>query len=58
MPGEKRGDECRRGYPELVRAFLTIYDGIAIQYMADRDAGDHRERFFMMVDALLLKAGV
>lgn len=52
------GEECAIGYPALVRIFLMIYDGAAIQYMTDPQATDHRGQFFMMVDALLLKAGV
>ncbi len=35
-----------------------IYDGAAIQYMTDPKATDHRAQFFMMIDALLIKAGV
>ena len=34
-----------------------IYDGAAIQYMTDPKATDGAQ-FFMMVDALLIKAGV
>lgn len=55
---EGSGEECLIGYPALVRIFLMIYDGAAIQYMTDPQATDHRAQFFMMVDALLLKAGV
>ncbi|MET3176288.1 UNVERIFIED_ORG: AcrR family transcriptional regulator [Arthrobacter sp. UYCu721] len=52
------GERCLLGFPALVRIFLMIYDGAAIQYMTDPKATDHRAHFFMMVDALLLKAGV
>lgn len=51
-------EECLVGFPMLVRSFLMIYDGAAIQYMTDPQAADHRTMFFMMVDALLTKAGV
>jgi len=52
------GEECRTGFPTLVRLFLMIYDGAAIQYMTDPEATDHSTHFFMMIDALLVKAGV
>ncbi|MBO1269332.1 TetR/AcrR family transcriptional regulator [Arthrobacter cavernae] len=52
------GDQCTIAIPSLVRAFLMIYDGAAIQYMTDPKATDPRTLFFMMVDALLIKAGV
>jgi AcrR family transcriptional regulator len=52
------GEECRIRFPTLVRLFLMIYDGAALQYMTDPKAAGHDERFFMMVDALLDKAGV
>jgi AcrR family transcriptional regulator len=52
------GEECRISFPALVRLFLMIYDGAALQYMTDPQAADHDARFFMMVDALLIKAGV
>ncbi|MET3719255.1 MULTISPECIES: TetR family transcriptional regulator [unclassified Arthrobacter] len=55
---ENSGDQCLIGFATLVRLFLTIYDGAAIQYMTDAKATDHRAQFFMMVDALLIKAGV
>ena len=55
---QKNGDQCRIGVPALVRSFLMIYDGAALQYMTDPTATDHRTLFFMMVDALLIKAGV
>ena len=35
-----------------------IYDGAVIQYLTDPKAADHRTMFFMMLDALLIKAGV
>jgi AcrR family transcriptional regulator len=52
------GEECRISFPTLVRLFLMIYDGAAIQYMTDPQAADHSTLFFMMTDALLIKAGV
>lgn len=52
------GEQCLIGFPMLVRSFLVIYDGAAIQYITDPKAADHRATFFMMVDALLAKAGV
>ncbi|WP_255767678.1 TetR/AcrR family transcriptional regulator [Pseudarthrobacter sulfonivorans] len=52
------GEECRISFPTLVRLFLMIYDGAALQYMTDPTAAGHDARFFMMVDALLGKAGV
>ena len=52
------GEECRLEFTALVRMFLMIYDGTAIQYMTDPKAIDHRAQFFMMIDALLMKAGV
>lgn len=52
------GDQCLIGFESLARTFLMIYDGAAIQYMTDPKATDHRALFFMMVDALLIKAGV
>lgn len=52
------GEECLIGFPMLVRSFLMIYDGAAIQYLTDPKAADHRGMFFMLVDALLIKAGV
>jgi AcrR family transcriptional regulator len=55
---ENSGDRCLMSVPDLVRCFLMIYDGSAIQYMTDPKAADHRGLFFMMVDALLLKAGL
>lgn len=55
---QSSGDQCLIGLPTLVRLFLMIYDGAAIQYMTDPKATDHHAHFFMMIDALLLKAGV
>ncbi|MDJ0338383.1 TetR/AcrR family transcriptional regulator [Cryobacterium sp. PH31-O1] len=55
---ESNGDQCLMSISALVRCFLMIYDGAAIQYMTDPTATDHRSLFFMMVDALLIKAGV
>ncbi|GAC1493394.1 MAG: hypothetical protein NVS2B15_13970 [Pseudarthrobacter sp.] len=52
------GEECRLEFTALVRMFLMIYDGTAIQYMTDPKTIDHRAQFFMMIDALLMKAGV
>jgi AcrR family transcriptional regulator len=51
-------EECLIGFPMLVRSFLMIYDGAAIQYMTDHEAADHRNMFFTMIDALLTTAGV
>ena len=51
-------EECLMDFPTLVRSFLMIYDGAAIQYLTDPTAADHRAMFFMLVDALLTKAGV
>jgi AcrR family transcriptional regulator len=51
-------EECLIGFPMLVRSFLMIYDGAAIQYLTDPTVADHRTMFFTMVDALLAKAGV
>ena len=55
---QSSGDQSLIDFPTLVRIFLMIYDGAAIQYMTDPKAIDHRTQFFMMIDALLLKAGV
>ena len=55
---QSNGDNCLIDFPTLVRLFLMIYDGAAIQYMTDPKATGHRAQFFMMIDALLLKAGV
>jgi AcrR family transcriptional regulator len=55
---QNSGEDCLLGSSTLVRLFLMIYDGAAIQYMTDPKAVDHRAQFFMMIDALLIKAGV
>lgn len=55
---QSNGDQCLIGVATLVRSFLMIYDGAALQYMTNPRATDHRAHFFMMVDALLIKAGV
>ncbi len=52
------GDRSLLSFETLVRSFLMIYDGAAIQYMTDPDATDHHAQFFMMIDALLIKAGI
>ena len=54
----RQEDQCLIGIPALARSFLMIYDGAAIQYLAAPTVTDHRAQFFMMVDALLLKAGL
>lgn len=55
---ENSGEECLGGFPMLVKSFLMIYDGAAIQYLTDPTVEEHRTMFFAMVDALLAKAGV
>lgn len=55
---QDNGDQCRIEIATLVRSFLMVYDGAAIQYMTDPKSIDHRAMFFMLVDALLTKAGV
>jgi hypothetical protein len=55
---QSSADQCLIGFGMLVRLFLMIYDGAAIQYMTDPMATDHSAQFFMMIDALLIKAGV
>ena len=55
---QNNGDHCLIDMTTLVRTFLMIYDGAAIQYMTDPKATDFRAMFFTMVDALLIKAGV
>lgn len=52
------GEQCLIEFPLLVRSFLLIFEGSAIQCMTDPEAIDHRALFFLMIDALLLKAGV
>jgi len=46
---QNSGEECLLGSSTLVRLFLMIYDGAAIQYMTDPKAVDHRAQFFMMM---------
>lgn len=55
---KNNSDQCRMDITTLVRSFLMIYDGAAIQYMTDPAATDYHSMFFTMVDALLIKAGV
>ncbi|MGY4543943.1 AcrR family transcriptional regulator [Arthrobacter sp. UYNi723] len=55
---QSSGERCLISFPSLVRAFLMIYDGAAIQYLTDPKGTDSRALFSMMVDALLNKAGV
>ncbi|WP_082944617.1 TetR family transcriptional regulator [Mycobacterium sp. 852013-50091_SCH5140682] len=55
---KNNGDQCQMDMTALVRSFLMIYDGAAIQYMTDPTAADFRSMFFTMLDALLIKAGV
>ncbi len=52
------GEQCLLDVPTLVRSFLMIFDGAALQYMTAPEASPHRDHFFMMIDALLIKAGV
>ena len=52
------GDQCLISIDTLVRCFLMIFDGAAIQCMSAPEAIDYRSQFFMMIDALLIKAGV
>lgn len=51
-------DQCLMEIPTLVRLFLMIYDGAALQYLTDPTATDHSAQFSLMIDALLIKAGV
>lgn len=55
---QTNGDRCRIEIPALVRSFLMIYDGAALQYMTDPTGTDHRALFLMMLDALLTKVGL
>lgn len=55
---QSSGDLSLIGFDTLVRCFLMIFDGAAIQCMTAPGAVDYRAQFFMMVDALLIKAGV
>ena len=52
------GELCLITFPLLVRSFLLIFEGAAIQCMTDPGAIDHRALFFLMIDALLIKAGL
>ncbi len=49
---------CLLDIPTLARSFLMIYDGAALQYMTQPKLTHPRAHFFMMVDALLIKAGL
>jgi AcrR family transcriptional regulator len=55
---ENSSEESLVTFPMLVKSFLMIYDGAAIQYLTDPTVAEHRIMFFTMVDALLAKAGV
>jgi AcrR family transcriptional regulator len=55
---KNNGDQCLMDMTTLVRSFVMIYDGAALQYMTDPTATDHRTMFLILVDALLIKAGV
>ncbi|WP_113719686.1 TetR/AcrR family transcriptional regulator [Arthrobacter dokdonensis] len=55
---ENSDEDCLIGFDTLVRCFLMVFDGAAIQFMTAPEAIDHRTQFFLMVDALLIKAGV
>jgi AcrR family transcriptional regulator len=55
---ESNHDQCLLSIPTLARSFLMIYDGAVLQYMTNPKATDHRAHFLMMIDALLIKAGV
>ncbi|MFE4194404.1 TetR/AcrR family transcriptional regulator [Paenarthrobacter sp. NPDC056912] len=55
---ENDSENCQMEIATLVRSFLMIFDGAAIQYITDPQATDHRGNFLMMVDALLIKAGL
>ena len=50
--------QCLLDIPTLAKSFLMIYDGAALQYMTLPKATHHRTHYFMMVDALLIKAGL
>ncbi|WP_237740711.1 TetR/AcrR family transcriptional regulator [Crystallibacter crystallopoietes] len=58
VAAEESNEQCRMEFGALARAFIAIFDGAALQYMTDPGAADHRSQFFMMIDALLTKAGV
>ncbi|MFE4541062.1 TetR/AcrR family transcriptional regulator [Arthrobacter sp. NPDC056727] len=51
-------EECLVALPVLVRSFLMIYDGAALQYLTDPTVADHRTTFFAMVNALLATTGL
>ncbi|WP_326965242.1 TetR/AcrR family transcriptional regulator [Arthrobacter sp. PL16] len=50
--------QCALDSVALVRSFLMIYDGAALQYITDPTQKNLRSIFLMTVDALLTKAGV
>jgi AcrR family transcriptional regulator len=52
------GEQCLISLPMLIRSFLMIFDGATVQYLTDPKAADHQTMFFMLVDALLARAGV
>lgn len=52
------GEQCGLEFGALARAFIAVFDGAALQYMTDPAAAGHRDRYFMMIDAILAKAGV
>lgn len=58
LAAQNSGEQSLIDAPLLVRSFLLVFEGAAIQCMADPDAIDHRALFFLMIDAILLKAGV
>lgn len=58
LAAKNSDDQCLMTIPTLIRCFLMIYDGAAMQYMTDPKAVNHRGLFVMMVDALLSKAGL
>jgi AcrR family transcriptional regulator len=51
-------ERCQVEFGALARAFIATFDGAALQYMADPEGTGHEDRYFMMIDALLVKAGV
>lgn len=55
---EYNDDQCLLDLATLVRSFLMIYDGAALQYITNPKQPGLRTSFFMMLDALLTKAGV
>ena len=52
------GEQCLIAFPLLVRSFLVVFEGVAIQCMTDPEAIDHRGLFFLLIDAILIKAGL